>query len=539
MGSFVLYILEWAFCLLLFLAVYKVCLCGSTFHRFNRLYLLGAIAVSAILPLIHLNVEPEAQTQIQISGTEFAQQLQATKLETINHPLSEVEQPNYWTWVLAGSYILYIIVLFAGWSHAFFKMVKFLHNKQSHHLGRWIKIVSHDEAYGPFSWLNYIVISSHEDATTRKACLLHEYAHVSKFHALDLIILSVCTVLNPVCWLILREIKIVHEYEADAEVIKRHQIRKRDYQLLLIRRTVGAEAYALASSFNVNIKERILMMKKKQSSLWRISCMVATLPVVFISLNVFAEPSNLIAEKINHESEAVLTTVKNEVEKQLPAETKTAEQKSKVVIIDKKLSTEEMMNSLSPEDIKEMKIVKDRATLQTLSKIYGDKVKDGVIIITTTNKADKKSDNKSVVYDVVESMPQFVGGKTAMMEYLAKNVKYPEAALQTGLQGRAVVNFTVNEDGSISDVKCIYNGVSTKEVENTNSKQMQLVIVGQKKNKEFANDKERAEAEAEGKEAIAREAERIVKEMPNWTPATESGKAVRCKYNIPITFGLY
>lgn len=205
MGSFVLYILEWAFTLLLFLLVYKVCFCGSTFHRFNRIYLLGSLALAAILPLIHLSIATETETQMQISTTVFAQQLQATDLDAMHISEHEVHQPAYWAWVLACSYILYVLVVFTGWAHSSVKLVHFLHGKRTHRLGRWIKVVSHDEEYGPFSWLYYIVISTHEDKITRKACLMHEYAHVSKWHAFDLIVLSACAILNPVCWLIIRE----------------------------------------------------------------------------------------------------------------------------------------------------------------------------------------------------------------------------------------------------------------------------------------------------------------------------------------------
>ena len=97
-----------------------------------------------------------------------------------------------------------------------------------------------------------------------------------------------CTVVNPVCWLVLQEIKIVHEFEADNEVITRYGIRNSDYQKLLIMRTVGAEAYAMASSFNLNIKKRIIMMNKNKTRRRRLMWLLLLVPMLGVTSVLFA-----------------------------------------------------------------------------------------------------------------------------------------------------------------------------------------------------------------------------------------------------------
>lgn len=108
----------------------------------------------------------------------------------------------------------------------------------------------------------------------------------------------------------------------------------------------------------------------------------------------------------------------------------------------------------------------------------------------------KQEENK--VFDVVEQMPSFPGGNSALMEYLHNNVKYPVVAQENGVQGRVVVSFVVEKDGSITDVKVV------RSVD----------------------------------PSLDREASRVVSSMPKWIPGKQNGSAVRVKYNVPVSFRL-
>ena len=102
------------------------------------------------------------------------------------------------------------------------------------------------------------------------------------------------------------------------------------------------------------------------------------------------------------------------------------------------------------------------------------------------------------VFDVVEEMPQFPGGQAALLEYLAKNIKYPVVAEENGIQGKVIVTFVVERDGSITDVKVV------KSVD----------------------------------PSLDKEASRVVKSMPKWQPGKQNGSAVRVKYTVPVQFRL-
>ena len=107
-------------------------------------------------------------------------------------------------------------------------------------------------------------------------------------------------------------------------------------------------------------------------------------------------------------------------------------------------------------------------------------------------------EEETKVFDVVEEMPQFPGGPSALFEYLSKNIKYPVVAEENGVQGRVIVTFVVERDGSITDVKVV------KSVD----------------------------------PSLDKEATRVVKSMPHWIPGKQNGSAVRVKYTVPVTFKL-
>lgn len=109
-----------------------------------------------------------------------------------------------------------------------------------------------------------------------------------------------------------------------------------------------------------------------------------------------------------------------------------------------------------------------------------------------------KPEVSTKVFDVVEEMPSFPGGNGALMSYLASNIKYPVVAQENGVQGRVIVSFVVERDGSISDVR-VARSVDP---------------------------------------SLDREAQRVVKSMPRWKPGKQNGSAVRVKYTVPVVFRL-
>ena len=191
-----------------------------------------------------------------------------------------------------------------------------------------------------------------------------------------------------------------------------------------------------------------------------------------------------------------------------------------LVVIDGKHATMEELQALDPQTVDNISVLKDQASLE----VFGEEGKNGVIIVTTKDAARETltmtlqpasstatSDDAEVVvvdlypeahdseaFDVVEKMPEYPGGIEAFMKFLSENIHYPESASKAGIQGRVLVNFIVEKDGSISNIHVIQNV----------------------------------------NEYLDAEAIRVVGAMPKWTPGMYDGKAVRVKYTVPISFRL-
>ena len=333
MGSIVLYIMEWAFALIVLLTIYKVAFSGTTFNRFNRFYLLGATALSALLPLLHITIPERTPVMgdMAIERMEFAQELSGTFILIGEPQMMAVETTkpsghSMWAVILVCMYSAYVLMLLLGWSRSIIRARRFLRGKNRRRISRTVWLVTHDESFGPFSWMNYIVISDTENGFARRASLRHEFAHIRLLHSLDLVFLLACTIVNPVCWLVLQEIKIVHEYEADNEVINHYRIPNSDYQKLLIMRTVGAEAYALASSFNLNIKKRIIMMNKTKTRKRRLMWLLLLVPMLGMTSVLFAR-----TEKAVNPDNVLSTSASNEIDEKETVDNTTFQVSGKVV----------------------------------------------------------------------------------------------------------------------------------------------------------------------------------------------------------------
>ena len=339
-----LYLIGWACCMLAFYLVYMACFRNTTFYRFNRIYLIGVVIMSAILPLIHLELETSLiqQTFSPHPVMENADPLPLT-LQTSLHPspsmgmvtdenvmkplpieeeISEGQKGSVWSW-LSILYLLYVSITLGWYIIAMFRLRSLVVGCPSHRLGRWIRIVENDKVQIPFSWMNLIVLSSQERGLDRKAAIRHELTHITQLHHIDLLFFMLCTIINPVSWLIMKEIRRVHEYEVDEKVVHYYGINRRDYQMLLLRRAVGQEAFALACSFHLNIGKRIDMMLKKQSSSKRLWWLLLGVPLIGIALFIFAVPAMDANEKNPH---GLYRLIKVSYDNKRPAENVTFEQ---------------------------------------------------------------------------------------------------------------------------------------------------------------------------------------------------------------------
>ena len=172
---------------------------------------------------------------------------------------------------------------------------------------------------------------------------------------------------------------------------------------------------------------------------------------------------------------------------------------TQLYIVDGKEVSKEQLKAIASESIANMSVLKNEEAI----KQYGEKGKNGVIIVTTKGNENKESANTQnetgVVFNVVEQMPEFAdGGMPGLMKYLGANIKYPEEAKKNKIEGRVIIQFVVAKDGSIKDAT-ILRSVSPE---------------------------------------LDAEALRVINAMPNWKPGRQKGELVNVKFTIPVTFKL-
>ena len=150
-----------------------------------------------------------------------------------------------------------------------------------------------------------------------------------------------------------------------------------------------------------------------------------------------------------------------------------------------------------PKQTTQLEIVQDDVEVEDI-EINAEVDQQEVIEEYVPVEVEEEEVVEQEIFQIVEEMPAFPGGEAKLMEYVAKNIKYPQIARETGIQGRVFVGFVVEPDGSVSNVK-VLRGIGG---------------------------------------GCDEEAMRVVKSMPKWKPGKQRGKAVRVSYMLPVNFKL-
>ena len=547
MGTLLIYILKSAVCLAVFYLFYKLLMSRETFHRFNRFSLLGLMIICSIIPFVKISMDTPVETaQVEISIDESLMTPVITDADIVTTP-NDTSTMEHITIFAAIIYIIGILFFAVKEILQFRKVLNITRKGKEEDINLYvkdstgnIKLIVTDEKVSPFSWMNRIVISRTDLEENGREILCHEMAHISNHHSIDLILADICILLqwfNPASWLIKSELQNVHEFEADETVI-RNGIDAKNYQLLLIKKAVGSRLYSIANSFNHSkLKKRITMMMKKKSSPWARAKYLYVLPLAAVAVAAFAHPEiskltdeissvkvndfsaiteNHEVENVNSVSEKsvivegtiiddatgqpiigasiIIQNTNNGTITDLDGKFK-IETNPKSVLVFSYIGKETYSVTVTEENIKSMKKspIRLKDDVQETDEIvvvgYGTQKE---IPQTSTSPKDENT------FFIVEQMPEYPGGMSELMKYVARNIKYPADALREKKQGRVIVQFIVGKDGYTSDFK-VMKSVSP---------------------------------------SLDAEAIRVLANMPKWTPGMQRGKTVAVKYTVPVTFKL-
>lgn len=373
-----IYSLKVGACLAVFYLFFKLLLSRETFHRFNRIVVLGAMLLSFVLPLCVITVWRELPLLPAVPVFEMG--------EVAPEPALPAARPFPWK-NLVG--VLFVTGAAATFLHTLWSLgavVRVIRRGRRERLDDGTILVRLPQRVTPFSWGRYIVISEEDLADNGAAILAHERAHARLHHSVDLLVTDLAGCLqwfNPAMWLLRRELRAIHEYEADAAVLA-GGVDAKSYQMLLIRKAVGGRWYSVANSFNHSkLKNRITMMLRKRSSRRTEARALLLLPLVGLALGAFAETRYVVPAAYKDTQNRI---TKNEMRAEIGPDTIIIRgtkatmdpAKTPMVIINGSKTDAKALDTLRPERIASVSVLKDSLSRAT----YGEEAKNGVIVVT-------------------------------------------------------------------------------------------------------------------------------------------------------------
>jgi len=292
-----LFIIKSAITLALLYSCFFLFLSKETFHRFNRIMLVSIMFVSLITPLFHITTDNPS-----LISEEF--HMVQTLIEETPATVLAPAESNIPTWMdlLTWIYLVGVAVMTIITIAQIISLVRFMSGGLRHTDSQGNTVILHNCEFPPFSIFRYIVMSVKDYEQHSQYILSHEQEHIRLGHTYDILLLQVVKIIqwfNLFIWFVGRDLKSVHEYEADQAVINQG-IDAKSYQQILVTKVVGNRLQPFTNNLNHgSLKKRITMMYKKKSNRWLMLKSLCAIPVMALAINAFATPEGTTAIEKN------------------------------------------------------------------------------------------------------------------------------------------------------------------------------------------------------------------------------------------------
>lgn len=538
------YILEVSICWSAFYLLYWLLLSRDTFFHFNRWYLVSTLLASLVIPAVEWEL-PVAESEI---ATVYFQPItvgvETFEVTVTATPItSGVELLDVLTWMYWAGMAFFMLRFLIG-----MRQIYRLYRRSEKRYRNGYQIILSEKVHPPFSFFNSLFLSKSVelDAEDRDAILRHELAHIRGGHSYDILILEILNAIfwcSPFIYLYRRSLRNVHEYIADAAVLR--TTKKKQYGHLLIRQSQSGPAIAIANHFHSQLKKRILMMMRNPSKRRAMLKYLLVIPLTLLVLLVFSNAE--AQESLQQQAEEVQQFVGEKLYSNTPTNSNVGqnvvtkvwgENFTKLEIVDGDIRFEAKdgvtikmdtipisLNSKSADDRvinfeiyyangeveKLTKIVNENEILKKINPsdieaidVYRD---NGENLIKIWMKGARMS--KPLEVTELDETPRLLGcehiadkeardrcAQSKMLEFVYTNIKYPAEARLKGVQGNVIVAFTIDENGNVKDPK-IMRGIGG---------------------------------------GCDEEVIRIVKQMPRWEPGKKAGKKVSSVIALPVKY---
>ena len=427
-----IYLVVSALSLALMVAVYRLTLSRTTFHGFNRYVLLVSLALAAVIPLIHF------QSVSSKATAPIAYMMNEIMVYADGAAQMAPAQTEEAGNSISLASVLTLIYL-AGMIVCLFRVAigvlssEIICHRRSRALPDGSRLVITERNYAPFSWRNYIVISRKDFEANGSMIIAHEQAHVRHHHSFDLILAQLFCAVQ---W-----------FNPAAWMLKRSLMEVHEFE---------ADASVLEHGFDERRYQICLVRAALQGS--------------------FATTTNNFAN---------------------------CSTKKRIVMMNRhstnpwaRLRVLLMLPAVAFSAVVASACKNDANSTEDLNSNPQDNTTIHASAIATWDVVEIEEADTSDVFMVVEDMPEFPGGTQAMMEFFQSNITYPESCKKDSIQGRVIVTFVVEKDGSITDVEVVRSVHPDLDTEAVN----------------------------------------MIKKMPTWKPGSQKGKPVRVKYTVPVNY---
>ena len=282
MVTFLIYQIKVAVIMAVFYLFYRLMLSRDTWHRLNRIVLLGTAVVSFLLPLCIITFHKTVSVP-------FTPALSHTATAAANPVMPHTP---WWHTALLAAYLGGVLFVLVKITLSIIRLRRMIKNAHKETLPDGTQVLIMDGNGPSFSWMGHIIVSRADWQSGCREIIRHENAHVSLGHSFDVMLVDIISAaqwFNPAIWLLRMDLRAVHEFEADDAVL-RAGTDLRSYQRLLISKAAAMNGYTIANNFNHSIlKNRIFMMEKKETTARSASKALWLLPMVCICLAVNAK----------------------------------------------------------------------------------------------------------------------------------------------------------------------------------------------------------------------------------------------------------
>lgn len=457
--------------MLVFLLFYKLVLEREKMHRINRFLLIFALVFSVVIPFVSFELISENPIVKQSIPSYILPEIYIGNQEAETTKLFTSET------VFRIIYGLGFLVFLFRFVWNLTSILRRIHESETIKKDGFTLVLIQDEML-PHSFWNWVFVNrnEYENDQINEELFVHEKAHVTQKHSLDILFVEVLQMVfwfSPIIYLYKKAIKLNHEFLADQKVNETFRAVVH-YQKLLLQKSVGNSLVPIASNLNYSITKKRFIMMTKSTSRFRMLLKMTFSTVIFSFLILAcSKAENLDKSLTKEEIDEILTTIKDKKPKDFTDEQWNALYQDYLY----RTKNEESFTAIPFKTVEEF-----------MEATEGVNYEDGLKTVTGNYKED--------VYESVHISPTYPGGMNEFRKFVAKNYNLPN--LEKDLKGKVLVQFVVEEDGSLSDIKTVRDlGYGT------------------------------------GEEAI-----RVLKLSEKWKPGILDGKPVRVRYTLPIDLNI-